>query len=210
MASAPTSDSMTRWNVSMSGTSTINPTRCVFAGSTKVRAVIPSGPKVSARRGDASQCSTSSTSWKISTVAIAASPFACPVWSWVREILGRPYTLGQAQTTTNSEHIRTAPSAFVPFVQWVGVLARHHSQSVDEVSIEYESHVVEEERFEGRKDGFALHACRAGRSLHEPLVSSQLLGNGGLGVVNLIRGATPAPEHDIPSFRRWGSQILPA
>src|SRR5665647_2705639 len=59
----------------MSGTSTIKPTRLVFAGSMNVRPVMPRGPKSSSRLGEASQCSTSSTSWKIITVVIVASAF---------------------------------------------------------------------------------------------------------------------------------------
>jgi hypothetical protein len=40
----------------------MSPTRFVPAGSVRVRTVIPMGPKVSTRRGEESQWSTSSTS----------------------------------------------------------------------------------------------------------------------------------------------------
>src|SRR5512143_737248 len=50
----------------MSGTSTSSPTRFEPSGSRKVRTVMPRGPKNSARFGEASQWSTSSTSWNTS------------------------------------------------------------------------------------------------------------------------------------------------
>src|SRR5436309_1674954 len=52
------------------GTSTIRPTRLDPSGSRNVRAAIPSGPKNSSRFGEASQWSTSSTSWNTSNVGI--------------------------------------------------------------------------------------------------------------------------------------------
>jgi hypothetical protein len=68
---------------SMSGTSTISPTRFEPSGSRKVRAVIPIGPKSSSRFGEASQWSTSSTSWNTSNVGIVLrlshSKPLCPV-----------------------------------------------------------------------------------------------------------------------------------
>ena len=45
-----------------------------FAGSRKVRTVMPRGPNISSRFGDASQCALSLTSWYPITSVIAVSP----------------------------------------------------------------------------------------------------------------------------------------
>src|SRR5271157_4476344 len=59
----------------MSGISAMSPTLFVLSGSTNVRIEMPKGPNTSSRFGEASQWSTSSTSWKIITVATRASAF---------------------------------------------------------------------------------------------------------------------------------------
>src|SRR2546422_288661 len=70
IVSAALSDSNAACHASMLGTSTIRPTRLDPSGSRNVRAVIPSVPKNSSRFGEASQWSTSSTSWNTSSVGI--------------------------------------------------------------------------------------------------------------------------------------------
>src|SRR2546423_6791938 len=70
IASAASSVWSAACQASMLGTSTIRPTRLDPSGSRNARAVIPSGPKYSSRFGEASQWSTSSTSWNTSSVGI--------------------------------------------------------------------------------------------------------------------------------------------
>src|SRR6185295_9743956 len=64
---------MKSWNASMSGISAISAALFDPPGSRKVRTVIPMGPNTSSRFGELSQCSTSSTSWVITYVAIEKS-----------------------------------------------------------------------------------------------------------------------------------------
>ena len=68
IASAAPSVCSAACHASMLGTSTIRPTRLDPSGSRNGRADIPSGPKYSSRLGEASQWSTSSTSWNTSNV----------------------------------------------------------------------------------------------------------------------------------------------
>src|SRR5207302_4251813 len=75
------------------------PTRFVLSGSTKVRTVIPRGPKKSCRFGERSQWSTSSTSWKIITVVM---PFSSRRSFASGTHLGRKRSLGQPQRDDES------------------------------------------------------------------------------------------------------------
>src|SRR6476469_9719581 len=70
IASAASADCRAASHASMLGTSAIRPTRLDPSGSRNARTVIPSGPKNSSRFGEASQWSTSATSWNASSVGI--------------------------------------------------------------------------------------------------------------------------------------------
>jgi hypothetical protein len=70
IASAASSVCMAACETEMSETSTMSPTLFDPSGSRNVRAVSPIGPKSYSRFGEASQWSTSSTSWNTSMVGI--------------------------------------------------------------------------------------------------------------------------------------------
>jgi len=89
IAAAAASPCRAASHVAMSGVSTIRATRFEPEGSRNVRVVMPSGPKYSSRVGEASQWSTSSTSWTSTSVSIV---------HLLRGGMGseRPYLLAQA------------------------------------------------------------------------------------------------------------------
>src|ERR1017187_8575564 len=87
-------------------------------------------------------------------------------------------------------------------VEWIAVLARDQSESVDEVAVEDEGHVVEEERFEGFRGRVGLLVrWRAGNGFDERPVSRKLLIDRGLAVVKFFLSVVLTAEHGIASFR---------